>query len=167
MRKHEEPVSGERKKTKVKRKRKPMTPEQKAAAAQRLAVARAARGPAKNVSLHESIRELPDDHYLSPKSVKEWIKVWQDRLKGMKQYKTSKDRTQRGEYITAETYLKNLKSYLQNGIWSDSRYGEDREHQTKFLVVAPAYDADGNVKRTKGFFYKDYGYWDGGDTNET
>lgn len=47
---------------KVRKKRKPMTPEQRAAAAERLALARAAKAPAKNVSIHESIRNLEDDH---------------------------------------------------------------------------------------------------------
>ena len=65
--------------------RKPMTEEQRAAASERLAKAREARA-AKNPNygksgVHESLRDLPDDHQLSPKRVKEWIKVQQDYAK--------------------------------------------------------------------------------------
>ena len=45
---------------KPKKKRKPMTPEQKVAAAERLAKARAARKPAKNESIHHSVLALDD-----------------------------------------------------------------------------------------------------------
>lgn len=159
MRKFEEPDKPVRKKTKVKRKRKPMSEEQKKAAVERLAKARAARGPSQNSSVHESIRNLPDDHWRSPKKVKAWIKVWQEKVKGMKGAQNSKDRDIRREYQIAEVYLKNMKSYLSNGIWSDLRYGEEREHEVKFVVVAPAYNADGTMKRTKGYFYSDVGFW--------
>ena len=70
----------------IKRKRK-MTEEQRAAAAERLAKARAARGPSKNLSVHESIRDLPDDHALAPKKVKAWIREQQLKLRSMKSMK--------------------------------------------------------------------------------
>ena len=95
----------------IKRKRK-MTKEQRAAAAERLAKARAARGPSKNLSVHESIRDLPDDHTLAPKKVKAWIKEQQLKLRSMKSMKNSSDRKERGAYYVEETYLNNLQSYL-------------------------------------------------------
>ena len=66
-------------KNKVRKKRKPMTDEQKAAAAKRLEKARAARA-AKNPnygksSIHESLQNVPDDAPISPKKVKSWIKT--------------------------------------------------------------------------------------------
>ena len=165
--KYEEPGKPVREKTKVKRKRKPMTAEQKAAAGERLAKARAAKGPSKHVSVDITIRTLPEDHFLSPTKVKSWIKVWQDKLKSMKTYRDSKDRDQRRTHLIGETYLKNMKSYLGNGIWSDSHYGEDRENEIKFLVIAPAYHEDGTMKRTKGFFYRDVGFWNEETADET
>ena len=66
-------------KKKVRKKRKPMTDEQKAAAAERLEKARQARAE-KNPDygqsgIHESLRDLPDDYPINPKKVKQWIKT--------------------------------------------------------------------------------------------
>ena len=80
--KYQEPEKFER--TKIKRKRKPMTPEQKLAAGERLRKAREAKGPAKNLSVHETIRDLDEEHYLNPNKVKMWIKTWQEKRLGMK-----------------------------------------------------------------------------------
>ena len=69
--------------------RKPMTEEQRVAAAERLEKARAVRAannPDYGMSgIHESIRNLPDDHQLHPKKVKQWIKTQKDLLKTEKQ----------------------------------------------------------------------------------
>ena len=59
---------------KVTRKRKPMTEEQRKAAAERLKLAREKRGHDGSKSVHHSIRDLPEDHFLHWKKVKEWIK---------------------------------------------------------------------------------------------
>ena len=59
------------KRKKIRKPRKEMTPEQKALAAERLAKAREAKGPAKNSSYDESIRNLPDEHPLSIKTVRQ------------------------------------------------------------------------------------------------
>jgi hypothetical protein len=140
----------------VKRKRK-MTEEQRAAAAERLAKARAARGPSKNLSVHESIRDLPDDHALSPKKVRIWIKEQQLKLRSMKSMKNSSDRKERGAYYVEETYLNNLQSYLSSGFYKDSRLGADREKLIRYRSAVLAYDKDGMVKRTVGVFYPDIG----------
>ena len=62
--------------------RKPMTEEQRVAAAERLAKAREKKAAADpnygKTNIHESLRNLPDDHQLHPKRVKEWIKTQKD-----------------------------------------------------------------------------------------
>lgn len=157
MNKWEEPPKKiERKK--VKRKRQ-MSDEQKAAATERLKKARESRGPSLNLSLPENIRNLEPDHYLHPNKVKAWLKVWKEKQVGMKYWKDSKDRSQREEYQIAETYIKNMQNYLNTGIWSDFRYGENREHKIVWRVVAPAYYENGEMKRTKGYFYNDIGFY--------
>lgn len=159
MNKWEEPPKKiKRSKIKVKKKRK-MTAEQKAAAAERLQKAREARGITGNSSLPENIRHLPDDHFVSPKKVKAWLKIWKEKLVGMKYWKDSKDREERIQYQIAENYVKNMQSYLTTGIWSDLWYGENREHKTVWEVVAPAYNKDGTMKRTQGYFYHDIGFY--------
>ena len=65
---------------KLRKRRKPMTKEQRAAAAERLAKARAAKGEPKNLSLHKNIRDLPDDHPISPAKVKKWLKSNKEAL---------------------------------------------------------------------------------------
>ena len=50
---------------KFKKPRKKMSAKQRAAAAERLAKARAKKAPAKNKSVHPSVLALPDNHYLS------------------------------------------------------------------------------------------------------
>jgi len=140
---------------KVKRTRKPMSPEQKAAAIERLAKAREARGADGSKSVHHSIRDLDEDHFLHWKKVKVWLKSNQDELKGMKSYKTSKVAKERAEYISLEVYISNMKKYISGGIWSDFRYGEQREGRIQQVCVAMAYHADGTPKRSYNTWYPD------------
>lgn len=152
----EEPKKPTRKRTKVKRKRK-MSEEQRAAAAERLRKAREAKG-SQNLSVDESIRHLPDEHFLSPKNVKTWLKVWKNKLQASKGLRDSKDWKDRMEYQTIETYCRNLQSYLNTGVYSDLYYGENREHKVQYKCLAPAYK-DGVQVRTKGVWYSDSGVW--------
>ena len=107
--------------------------------------------------IHPSVIEKDEDHILHPSKVKEWIVVTQQWLSGNKHYKDSRESDQRQQYITHESYLYNLNSYLKSGVWSDSRYGEKREFVSHYVCVAPAYDKDGLMKRTVGIWYRDIG----------
>ena len=142
---------------KVKRKRKPMTPEQKAAAIERLAKARAARGATGMASIHESIRDLPEDHFIHWKKVKEWIKDNEMKLKGMSGMRDSSNWKERSEYKDLETYIKNMKSYLSTGHWSDFRYGANAESKIQKVCIAMSYYPDGTPNRSYGTFYPDIG----------
>ena len=139
----------------VKRKRKPMSEEQKKAATERLAKAREARGADGSKSVHEDIRDLPEDHFLHWKKVKEWLKSNQEQLKAMRSYKTSKVSKERAEYQDLETYVHNLKRYLSHGVWFDFRYGENREGRIQKVCIAMAYYPDGTPKRTLNTWYPD------------
>ena len=58
--------------------RKPMTPEQKAAAVERLRVAREKRlkeNPPQYKNVHQTVKSLPDDDKFSLKNVRQWIKT--------------------------------------------------------------------------------------------
>lgn len=140
---------------KVKRTRKPMTEEQREAAIERLAKARAARGADGSKSVHKDIRDLPEDHFLHWKKVKEWLKCNQDQLKGMRSYKNSKNAKERSEYIDLNTYITNMKRYLSQGVWLDFRYGEQREGRIQKVCVAMAYYPDGTPKRSYNTWYPD------------
>ena len=61
-------------KKKIRRRRKPLTEEQKAERRERLKKAREAKAPPKYVTVAPSVRALPDDHYLSLAKVRGWLK---------------------------------------------------------------------------------------------
>lgn len=145
--------------SKPKRKRKPMSPEQKAAAVERLAKARAARqeGQPKYKSYHESIRELPDDDTFSIKNVLEWLKHQKEILQSMRGYKNSKDAKERAQYINTQTYVDNLNTYLRSGIFTSNVYGKEGTLKLKYICRAMAYYADGTPKRSEGVWYPDIG----------
>jgi len=141
---------------KTRRRRKPMTKEQRAAAAERLAKARAAKGESKNLSLHKDIRNLEEDHPISPTKVKKWLKSNKEALAAAKKdAKTDKKANARVGQL--ETYVTNMERYLRTGVWLDLFYGENQEHRVRRKVTTLAYDKDGNVKREVGVIYPDIG----------
>tara|TARA_Y100000114_G_C11757124_1_gene327481 strand:+ start:238 stop:720 length:483 start_codon:yes stop_codon:yes gene_type:complete len=141
---------------KVRKRRKPMTKEQRAAAAERLAKARAAKGESKNLSLHKDIRNLEEDHPISPIKVKRWLKSNKEALAAAKKdAKTDKKANARVGQL--ETYVTNMERYLRTGVWLDLFYGENQEHKVRRRVTTLAYDKDGNVKREVGVIYPDIG----------
>ena len=123
---------------KPRKKRKPMTEEQKAKARENLAKARAAKGPAKNSNIHPNVLALPDDHPLSAVRVKEWLKYNQDLLKSIKQQRDSKESKERMQYQIVENYVKNLKVYLKDSVWNDHRYGQRMENKMEYITIAHA-----------------------------
>jgi len=147
-------VMGEVKKPRKKRK---LSEEQKAVLVERMKKAREARGPAKNLSIDESIRDLPEDHPLNPSKVKDWLKYQKDILKSMRGFKDSKDKNERQAYWDTETYIFNLQRYLGDGVYRDHRYGEEKQNRIRYRSVAMAYHSDGTPKRTVGVFYPDIG----------
>ena len=141
---------------KTRRRRKLMTKEQRAAAAERLAKARAAKGESKNLSLHKDIRNLEEDHPISPVKVKKWLKSNKEALAAAKKdAKTDKKANARVGQL--ETYVTNMERYLRTGVWLDLFYGENQEHRVRRKVTTLAYDKDGNVKREVGVIYPDIG----------
>lgn len=128
---------------KRRKKRKPMTEEQKAAAAERLAKAREVRA-AKNPNygksnIHESLRNLPDEHGLSPAKVKKWIKTQQDLAKSSRQSVRQKVKGAEAQLKIHEGYISNMQAYLRTGDWIDNFYGEYQEHRIKNRCIAQAY----------------------------
>ena len=128
---------GIKKPPKLRKKRKPMTEEQRAAAAERLAQARLARGITGTKNVHPDVLALPDDHPLAYVKVKEWLKYNQDLLKSIKSQKNSTDSKQRMEYQVTENYVKNLKVYIRDNVWLDHRYGKLMENKMEWVAVVP------------------------------
>jgi hypothetical protein len=146
---------------KVKRKRKPMTEEQRKAAGERLAKARAARqaaNPTQPKNVCKKVLELDDEHYLSYKKVKEWIKSNQDKLVCARSELRSSVKGAEAKVKSLEGYIKHMNAYLRDGEWVHNFYGENADKRTNWVCTAMAFDKDGNPKRSHGVFYPDLGY---------
>ena len=146
---------------KKRKSRKPMTEVQRVAAAKRLEKARekrAEKNPDYGMSgVHESLLKLPDDHYLSPKSVKQWIKTQKDLMTTERAGVRQNIKGAIARLANHEGYIRNLQRYLRDGDWVDNSYGEHQEKKMGWKCVALAYDKDGNPKRNIGTYYPDMG----------
>ena len=148
-------------KKKVRKRRKPMTEEQRRAASERLEKARAVRA-AKNPDygqsgIHPTLRNLADDHPAHPKKVRQWIKTQKELAASERK---SVKQGMKGAYSKQcihEAYVRNLVKYLRDGDYVDMFYGEYMEHQVKRKCVAMAYESAGTPKRDVGVWYPDIG----------
>jgi hypothetical protein len=123
---------------KVRKKRKPMTPEQREAAAERLAKARAAKAPAKNDSVCSYVLDKGDEHPLSAKKVKTWIKTQKSLASS---YRSEVRRDVKGSNIKLADsigYVRNMQHYLKHGDWCDDYYGEYAEKRVKWKTIHPS-----------------------------
>ena len=138
------------KKKKVRKKRKPMTEEQKQAAAERLEKARAARA-AKNPNygqsgIHESLRDLSDDAPINPKKVKKWIKTQKALASIERRNEKTKVKGPTDRRMSHEAYVRNMQRYLRDGDWIDLFYGENQEKKIGYICRAQAYYWEGPKK---------------------
>jgi hypothetical protein len=147
--------------TKKRKLRKPMSKEQRAAAAERLKKAREARAK-KNPnygqsSINEGLRDLPEEHPRHPKKVKEWIKIQKDFAKAARSNVRQKIKGAIAQLAIHEGYIKNMQKYLRDGDWVDNFYGEHQQNKIRWCSRTLAYDAEGIPKRNVGVFYPDMG----------
>ena len=114
-------------KIKTRKRRKPMSAEQKSAAAERLALAREKRlkeNPPEYKSIHPSVLEKGDDHAWSHKKVKEWIKTQKGLLSAEKANKRANVKGAIAKVAQIEGYIRNLETYLRTGTYMDMFWGE-------------------------------------------
>ena len=119
----------------------------------KMAKVRAAKKPPSYKNIHEDVKNLPDDNTLSLKNVKEWEKHNKDRVLDLKYQirRMDKGKEQNNlirEMQNRETYVANIRRYLDTGVWSDLFYGKDQDHKTTFRTIAYAYDDEGYIKTT-------------------
>ena len=131
------------KKKKVRKKRKPMTEEQKQAAAERLEKARAARAAKNPVygmsSIHESLRDVPDDAPINPKKVKQLIKTKKELASMERRNEKAKVKGETDRRMSHEAYVRNMQKYLRDGDWIDLFYGEHQEKKIGYICRGQAY----------------------------
>ena len=126
---------------KVRKRRKPMTEEQRAAAAERLAIAREKRlreNPPKYKNVHPSVLAKPDDHTFSLKNVRQWIKTQKELVKKHKSDARMKQPVKGAiaKAASAEGYIRHCEAYLANGDWIDAFYGEFQESRVVWERIA-------------------------------
>ena len=138
------------KKKRVRKRRKPMTEEQRQAAAERLEKARKVRA-AKNPNygqsgIHESLRDLPDDSPINPKKVKKWIKTQKELAAAERRNEKSGVKGATDRRSSHEAYVRNMQKYLRDGDWVDLFYGEHQEKKIGYICIGQAYYWDGPKK---------------------
>ena len=121
---------------KPKKKRKPMTEKQRKAAAERLAIARSKKTPSENTSIHPKVFALPDEHYLSAKKVKEWIRINREQMSMYRTQMRKDVKGARAKYYDIEGYIRFMNHYLKHGDWISDVYGENQEKRIKWRVIA-------------------------------
>ena len=129
--------------TKFKKSRKPMSEKNRIQAAERLKEAREKRlreNPPKYTHIHESVRNLPDDHPLSRVNVTKWIKTQKGLLGAARTAMRNKVKGATQEYYGIQGYIRHCEWYLKNGDWIDNRFGEYQEKTIKWRTVVPSGD---------------------------
>ena len=130
--------------------RKRMSEEQRVAAAARLEKAREkrkAKDPDYGMSgIHESLRNLPNDHPLHPNKVKQWIKSQKDLASSARSSIRQKVKGAEAQLGIHEGYVRNMQRYLRDGDWIDMFYGEHQQYKIKYRCTSQAYYLDGPNK---------------------
>jgi hypothetical protein len=143
---------------KQRKRRKPMTPEQKKAAGERLAKARAeriAKNPPQYKSIHPSVLERSEDDPWHHTKVKAWIKTQKELVSIARSDVRRKVKGAEARLASAEGYIRNMERYLRDGIWLDMFWGEHGQNKTRMVCLVMAYHPDGTPKRNVGTWYPD------------
>jgi hypothetical protein len=143
---------------KTRKRRKPMTPEQKKAAGDRLAKARAerlAKNPPKYKNIHPDVLARGDDDPWNHNNVKKWIKTQKELVSIARSDVRRKVKGAEARLASAEGYIRNMERYLRDGIWLDIFWGEHGQNKTRTVCLVMAYNKDGTPKRNVGTWYPD------------
>ena len=149
---------------KIRKKRKPMSEEQRKAAGERLAKARAKRqaaNPPQYKYIHETVLARTEDDPFHFRKVQGCIKTQREELALARKDLRANTKGAPARVANHQAYIRNLEKYLRDGDYVDDCYGEYQQNKIKWRCVEPAYDKDGMAKRTHGVFYSDIGtVWD-------
>ena len=112
--------------------------------------------------IHPTVSSRDPEDFLHPDKVKKWLDYWTAFIKENSKNIETASRERRIAFQTANTYVWNMRNYLRTGTWSDDRFGEKREGKVMVVCKALAYNAAGEVKRSKGTWYPDIqAVWEG------
>jgi hypothetical protein len=139
----------------TRKKRKPMTAEQRAAAVERLAKARAAKKPAQYKNIDPSVLAIDADNEFSMVNVKKYIKNQTVLAAAYRKAAARKEKGAVAKLSSTLAYKRMCESYLRNGVWISDFIGMEEEKKVSWQCVAMAYDKNGVAKRTHGVYYDD------------
>lgn len=145
---------------KPKRKRKPMSEEQKAAAAERLKEARLKKlkeNPPQYKNVHFSVMNRGENDPLNLVNIKNWIFINREKLKEARARVRKNEKGAANEASKIQSYIGIMESFLKTGDWYGVFCGENEDQFVKTHCVAQAFYPDGTPKRTVGVFYPDMG----------
>lgn len=143
---------------KTRKRRKPMSEEQRAAAAERLAKARAKRAannPPQYKNIHPTVLARSEDDPFYFRKVQEWIKVQKEELAIARKDLRQNIKGAPARVANHQAYIRNLEKFLRDGDYVDDYYGAQQQNKVRWVAKHLAYDKDGNIKRTHGVFYPD------------
>ena len=123
---------------KVRKKRKPMSAEQRVAAAERLEIARAAKTPAQNQNIHPEVLAKADEYFLSANKVKSWIKSNKEQLSALRGEVRRDVKGALAKFHSKQGYIRQMQHYLKHGDWITDFYGEYEEKRIKWKTIHPA-----------------------------
>lgn len=141
---------------KPRKRRKPMTPEQKAKAAKALEKARAKRAatnPPQYKSLAAEVVALPDSDLFSRVNVMSWIKRQKEEISFQRKQVKQGVKGAEGKLANAQAYIRELDYYLKNGTYVSGFYGAEGTSLVRWRCVHPSYDKDGNLNMSHGVDY--------------
>ena len=125
--------------------KKKLTQEQKEARVKILALAREKRlkeNPPEYKNIHSNVLSKPDDHMISFKKVKQWIKTQKEIASDSEKQSRrlaveSKLRIKEAAKAKyARAYVREMNHYLEHGDWVSNTYGEYQEKWTKWKIIA-------------------------------
>jgi hypothetical protein len=156
---------------KTRKKRKPMTEEQKIAASKRLAIAREKKVAADPTygkgAIHKSLWDMPDNAQLHPDKIKLWIKTQKELASTERAQVKLNVKGAIAKLASHDGYIREMQHYLNHGDWSSMFYGEYQQNKIRNRCVALGYywygPNIGIAKRDVGTFYPDLGIvWEQG-----
>ena len=101
---------------------------------------RAEKNPDYGMSgIHESLRNLPEDHRVHPKKVKQWIKTQKELANSERRAVKQGVKGAYAKQSNHEGYIRNLVKYLRDGDYVDNFYGEYQEHKVGRRCIAQGY----------------------------
>jgi hypothetical protein len=118
-------------------------------------VAPAQINPKDHKSVHPDVLKRGIDDPLNVVNVKQWIKHNREKIKTERYNVRIGTKGAEARLASLEGFVRNLNNYLNSGIYNDMFYGEEQQSQVNYVCIAPAYDKNGNMKRTIGVWYRD------------